>query len=88
MDDQETETDGSKVLGEPLKTRSEVRGIARGVQSDLHFGLEYAVTKEDLEVKTKGWNAVLIAHANTTFRWTIGLYMLVAGVLLAVLKLI
>lgn len=50
--------------------------------------LQNVVTKEDLEVKTKGLSAVLIAHANTTFRWTIGLYMLVAGVLLAVLKLI
>lgn len=79
MDDQKTETDGSKVLGEPLKTRSEVRGIARGVQSDLHFGLEYAVTKEDLEVKTKGLNAVLIAHANSTFRLTIGIYILGVG---------
>ena len=34
-----------------------------------------------------GMKALLIAHTNSTFRWTIGLYMVGAGVLLTDLKL-
>ena len=49
--------------------------------------LENVATKEDLEIKTTGLKAELIAHSNSTFRWTIGLYMVGAGVLLTVLKL-
>ena len=49
--------------------------------------LENVVTKEDLEMKTTGLKAELIAHANSTFRWTIGIFIVGAGVLLAVLKI-
>ncbi|MCY3773304.1 MAG: hypothetical protein OXG98_14960 [Gemmatimonadetes bacterium] len=49
--------------------------------------LENVVTKEDLEANMMGLKTELIAHTNSTFRWTIGLYMVGAGVLLTVLKL-
>lgn len=74
-----TEPDSSKVLGEPQKTWAEVRGLVRRVQSELHFGVEYVVTKEGLEVKTKGLKAELTAHANITFRWTSGILFLGVG---------
>lgn len=49
--------------------------------------LENVVTKEDLEMKTTGLKAELIAHSNATFRWTIGIFIMGAGILLAILKL-
>lgn len=49
--------------------------------------LEHVVTKEDLEKKTTGLKAELIAHTNSIFQWTIGIYLLGVGVLLAVLKI-
>lgn len=49
--------------------------------------LENVVTKEDLEMKTAGLKAELIAHSNSTFRWTIGIFIVGAGVLLTVLKI-
>ena len=48
--------------------------------------LENMVIKEDLEMNTTGLKAELIAHANSTFRWTIGIFTIGAGVLLTVLK--
>lgn len=56
-------------------------------KEDLEAKLENMVTKENLEANLMGLKAELIAHTNSTFRWTIGLYMVEAGVLLTVLKL-
>ncbi len=49
--------------------------------------LENVATKEDLEMKTTGLKAELIAHSNAMFRWTIGIFIMGAEVLLAILKL-
>ena len=56
-------------------------------KENLEAKLENVVTKENLEANLMGLKAELIAHTNSTFRWTIGLYMVGAGVLLTVLKL-
>ncbi len=49
--------------------------------------LENVATKEDLEMKTTGLKTELIAHSNSQFRWTTGLFVSGVGVILAVLKL-
>ena len=49
--------------------------------------LENVATKEDLEMKTTGLKSELIAHSNSQFRWTIGIFIVGAGVLLTVLKI-
>ncbi len=49
--------------------------------------LENVATKEDLEMKTTGLKSELIAHSNSQFRWTIGIFIVGAGVSLTVLKI-
>ncbi len=49
--------------------------------------LENVVTKEDLEMNMMGLKVELIANFNSTFRWTIGIFIVGAGVLLTVLKI-
>ena len=53
----------------------------------IEVKLENVATKEDLDMKTTGLKAELIAHSNSQFRWTTGLFVSGVGVILAVLKL-
>ena len=53
----------------------------------IEVKLENVATKEDLDMKTTGLKAELIAHSNSKFRCTTGLFVSGVGVILAVLKL-
>ena len=48
--------------------------------------LEDVVTKVDLEMKATELNAELIALTNSTFRWSIGIFTIEAGVFPTELK--
>ena len=79
----------------------EVEESIRRIESDMYYDsegilvrlarievkLENVATKKDLDMKTTGLKAELINHANSTFRWTMGIFILGTGVLLSVLKL-
>ncbi len=79
----------------------EIEKSIRRIENDLYFGsgsindllsrieekLENVVTKEDLEENMMELKAELISNSNATFRWTIGVFIMGSGVLLAILKI-
>ena len=86
---------------EPGMNPREVEESIKRIENDMYYDsdsimvrlarieekLENVATKEDLEMKTTGLKSELIAHSNSQFRWTTGLFVSGVGVILAVLKL-
>ena len=87
--------------GDTGKNSQEVEESIKRIENDMYYDsdsimvrlarieekLENVATKEDLEMKTTGLKSELIAHSNSQFRWTIGIFIVGAGVLLTVLKI-
>ena len=71
------------------KMNSALRDDMAGFKSDTRSGMAKLNTKvERLRMDMELQKTELIAHMNTQFRWTVGLLVSVAGVIVTVLKLI
>ena len=95
------DSESKRPTDDTSKNPREIEVSVKRIENDMYYDsdsimvrlarieekLENVATKEDLEMKTTGLKSELIAHSNSQFRWTIGIFIVGAGVLLTVLKI-